>query len=618
VNRLFKTLWFPVLLWFAVSLGYYYFFFAKAHVQLDIEVAERTWFKIYWANADQQFSEKRMARVRVSPGQRKYTFFSTDLRKVTQLRIDPHQYVGQVTLHSLVMSQKSVEDVVFNSADDFSKLKPHFFIQDYSYDDNGLIVTSSGMDPNFVYTFEPQTKAYSAVEEFIRYGVIGVFIFLLYWGLSPLIEELRFIPICLCVILALVMTMALISKENSHPDEFVHVPAAEYYTNHWAPPLIEDPGIIHTYSPYGSSRLNNDEIYYLFCGKFAEMLEPLKLTHYVQFRMFNVFLLTLILIYIFRYENSRILSLPVIVSPQVWYLFSYCNSDALALTVSFFIGCQVILKDSTFNRYLRSAGGIYWFLKAILVALCFGLLLLVKKNYLAYGLILAFIVAIDWYRYTDFSSRKVWGMRLVIVAIGAISIFGSKKVLDYQVNGPDKSAKVAAMERKMAIPIYNENTPLEQKHAFLNLKERGIPLRKLILDDRWFEKTFRSGVGVYSYFTISAPRIYYDLMRWSCVALFLFLYGTIFWKGGGWEKSIAVVVFLMSVALIGASLEHSWTDDFQTQGRYLFPMLSMLALLFGQNRDILNTRWLGLLVVIMFGVSFYSFSAVALASIPRF
>ncbi|WP_163339173.1 hypothetical protein [Desulfopila sp. IMCC35008] len=617
MRRIFELTWFPLLLWLVASIAYYAVFFSRAHVELNIEVSERTWFKIYWAAENQPFSEKRMARVRVQPDQTDYTFFATDLSKVAKLRVDTHQYVGKAVLHKLILSQKAVQPIEFVTNQDFNQLAPLDQIEEYKVTEKGLEVLSTGIDPNFLFTMSVEPRPYSGWEEAVRIVAIGLFVGFFYWGLSPLVTGFRFIPLCIAVVLGLVMTMSLISGDNSHPDEFVHMPAAEYYSNHWLPPVIENPDIRHTFSPYGASRLHTDEIYYLLCGKFAKLLEPLKLERYVQYRMFNVFLLALILIWVLQYESSRLLALPFLVTPQVWYLFSYCNSDAFALTLAFFLGCQVVLGNSMFNRSLRSFSIFEWLVTAIPVGTLFGLLFLVKQNYLAYGLILAVVVVVRWLRIADWNIRKQWAVKLTVIAFSALAVFGGKKAIDYKVNGLDRSERIAAMEREMAIPIYNENTPLEKKHVFLNLKDRGIPLSKLILVDRWFEKTFRSGVGVYSYFTISAPRIFYDCMRWSLVVLMLFLYGAIFLHGDRWDSMTAVIVLVISAVLVGASLEHSWTDDFQTQGRYLFPILSMMALLFGNNREILDKRFLSLQVAFIFSISFYSFSGVALSAIPR-
>ena len=508
---------FPLFLWAVASLLYYHFFFSKAHVEVEIEVSQRTWFKIYWAGEGELFSEKRMSRVRVFPGQTNYKFFLTDLKKVEKLRIGPHQYVGKSTITWLRISQESVEDILLKSPEQFSVLQPIDQIGSHSAAGGGLQTVSTGKDPNFL--FEPKLvgQPVNWQQELVRVAALGIVIFLMYWGTSVLVVEFRFVPLCISIILVLAATMAVISMGNVHPDEYVHVAASQYYSENWLPPVIGDESIRESYSRYGHSRLHTDEVYYVLCGKFANIVEPLHLNKFVKYRMFNVFLLFLVLMYVFRNQSARLLALPFLVSPQIWYLFSYCNGDALGIVITFFTGCQVILGDSLLNRYIRSRGGFWWLLKAVAIGLFFGSLLLLKKNYWTYVGVLVAVAAINWWRCSDVFNRKTRLLRLALVALMALSVLASKKVVDFYVNGPDRSEKIAAVRAEVADPMFSPASPLGQKHTFLDMKDRGVTLERVIVIDRWFEKTFWITFGVYGYFTISCYDVYYDLIRWTGV-----------------------------------------------------------------------------------------------------
>ncbi len=613
-----RTIWFPLLLWAAAIIGYHHFFFARAYIGLDIEVTQKDWFKVYWAGEAEPFSEKRSVKVRIKPGKGHYQFYLTNLKNVSRLRIDSHQYEGEATIHRIVMQQKSLEDVVLNSSADFSVLIPLAQVESYDTSNNALKVISSGKDPNFEFVPHLQPASYSLTEEVCRVIALGVFIGFLYWGTSYLVSGLWYVPVCMAIVVALTATMIFISRENEHPDERVHVAASGYYEEHWLPPQIEDPQIRHTYSPYGASRLNTNEIYYLFCGKFAKLLEPLHLNGYIKYRAFNGLMLFLVLLYLFRVPDARIMALPFLVSPQVWYIYSYCNSDGFALTVVFFTACQVALRESTLNRYLAGKDGYcVGLLRLVAISLFFGLLLLIKKNYWSFALLLAIFSVINWYRFSDYENRKSWLKRFAVMLLISTSLLGVKKVADVYVNGSDRSAKIAETRTELANPLFNPDTPVDMQHTNLSKKARGITLLEVIMIDRWFEKTFRSAFGMYGYFTISSPDDYYDLMRWCGAALLALFFATIFIRGGLWSSFNALLVLGMAGALIAASLNHSWTSDFQPQGRYLFPVLGMIMLLCGQNREILNNRWIHLLVAVMFVLSYYSYSAVALHYIPR-
>ncbi|MBE0585829.1 MAG: hypothetical protein IH612_18970, partial [Desulfofustis sp.] len=73
---------FALLLCALACFYYYYFFAGRSHVALDIVVDQKTEFKLYWAGANEPFSEKRRAIVDIGPEQSSYSFFLTDLGKV--------------------------------------------------------------------------------------------------------------------------------------------------------------------------------------------------------------------------------------------------------------------------------------------------------------------------------------------------------------------------------------------------------------------------------------------------------------------------------------------------------------------------------------------------------
>ena len=74
---------------------------------------------------------------------------------------------------------------------------------------------------------------------------------------------------------------------------------------------------------------------------------------------------------------------------------------------------------------------------------------------------------------------------------------------------------------------------------------------------------------------------------------------------------------LLSATLIAVSLYHSWTKDFQAQGRYLLPILPMLGVLCMQGGKAIGPKILTLDTTAMFLLSVYSYICVALLEIPR-
>jgi hypothetical protein len=597
---------------------YWNFFINRAYVEVELTVETKTDFKIYWAKAGQLFSEKNMAVAIVSPENSRYGFFLTDIGEVERLRVDTHRYIGEAQLKSLTLHQEGWYQLVLKGVEGFRQLLPLTDIAEYRIDDDGLWVSSSGEDPHFELLVNLDRSGIDRIWLIFRLMLLVLLVFSITYAGAFLIDELRFVPVLLFAVLILVIVMAGISKRNAHPDEYVHLDAAAYYQDHWLPPVVDDPDIRHTYSIYGVSRLNNGEVYYLFAGKFHRFLESFQLSEHLSLRLFNVMLLGLIFAATLRCRYARMVALPVLISPQIWYLFSYCTSDGFALFIAFVAAWQLVAPGSLLHRYLR--GNSWWtvILGGLAIGLLLGLVLLLKKNY--YPFFAFWLLSLSAMLFFSSEYKGLWRTalsRLLVVGAIALAVFGARTGADYLVNGIDRQAKLLEIREDLAHDWYKPTTPLDEKHIYLNLKARGFSLERVVFIDRWFEKTFRSSFGVYGYFTISAPNIYYDLVRWSGVALLVFLFCSIFLRGGLVGSTLAVGALTLSAALIGVSLYHSWASDFQTQGRYLFPILPMLSILYAWNYEAVNRHVLALGVGALYLLGLYSFIFQALLRIPR-
>lgn len=306
----------------------------------------------------------------------------------------------------------------------------------------------------------------------------------------------------------------------------------------------------------------------------------------------------------------------LLVSPQLWYVFSYCNSDAFALFAATIAGWQVVDKNSLLNRYLSDRGGINRLLTPLILGLMAGLLMMIKKNYYPFALFLLIVVLYGIWLNRENSSFRTSLIKLFVICLIGISLPMVKLGLDYFVNGVDRNDKIAAMQEELAEPMFNPATELAKRHVYLSMKERGVTLAKMIHVHRWFEKSFRSGFGVYGYMTVSATHVLYDLMRWLIITLVCFVVVSVLvW--GSWSDRLTMVAAIgVSAALIGASFHHSWTADFQAQGRYLFPIALLIGVAAAQAERAIGQRIFCVLLSLMFFISSYSFIVVGLQHIP--
>lgn len=602
--------WFTVAVCLIGCVYYYLFFFNRAFVEVDIEVEHKSDFKIYWTSGDRPFSEKRRATVRLHPGKNVHSFFLTNIGKFEKLRIDPFQFEGDGTLRKLTISQLGYEPIEV----DLSNLISLHDIASTTLSPDGLLISSTGIDPYLLLEPEVTRKPINLLVEMARYGLIIGLILAVMVGCAPLAKNFTYVPVLLAVVLTLILVMAAVSKRNAHPDEYVHLRATEYYQQRWLPPEADDESVANTYSVYGVSRLNNGEIYYLLAGKLSKVLEVLRVNQLFAMRAFNVLLFGLIFLYATKSVPARLVALPFLLSPQVWYIFSYCVSDAFGLFLCFLAACEVVREESYLNRILDGNRS-FSITGTALVAILLGSIFLLKINYYPFIILIYGVIFWRWLQSPD--NRSTVLLRVLAVSMIALVLAGGRIGADYYVNGLDRDDKLSEMQEKTAHHWYKPSTELHKKHVSMYMKQRGTTLKELIYQRKWFAHTFETGVGKYGYFTIGAPEIYYWLMKWCLIAFFVYVCGAIALKGNTEGRLMALLAVGLTLALIGASVHRSWTIDFQAQGRYLFPVLPMIGMVLATNRPLMDTKVFILIIVHLFLLSLYSFIFIALPVIPR-
>ena len=426
-----------------------------------------------------------------------------------------------------------------------------------------------------------------------------------------------YIPYLAAMILALIIVMAAVSKNNRHPDEYVHVAAAEYYQDHIVPPGIGDPEIVDTYSVYGVSRLYSGEIVYLFAGKFMKMLEPFHLDPYLSLRMFNVLLFSILMLLALHKTDFRLFMLPLMISPQIWYIFSYFNSDAFALFITLLAGYQLTVPTSMFHKFVEQGWNRKTWMCLLAVGLLFGLLLLLKKNFYFFYVFL-FLYFVWKVFFKKFPLRKENVVRIGAIALLGVTLFGMFRIADYAVNDFEKEQKLLEAREKYALEMYKPSTPLHLKHAFLQMKERGTTLKYFWQTNRWGEKSFWTSFGVYGYTSVTASYTYYDIMRNTGLLLLAVIVLSILFRGGLSGNSLLFITLAISAGLVAVALYHAWTVDFQAQGRYFLPIVAMFSVLLYHTERLLPQIIFHPLLLTMYALSLYNFVFIGLHDIGKY
>jgi hypothetical protein len=457
------------------------------------------------------------------------------------------------------------------------------------------------------------------------------------WKISP---DFGFVPhrallYCSFAAVALAAAMAVWSDYNRHPDEIHHFLAANYYAAHFFPPEIGAPEVRDSYSVYGVSYLNYHWIEYFLAGKFIFLLSPLVENPLYAARFFNVSLLAALLVFFFlrarRAPEIFIFGCALLITPQIWYVFSYVNNDAFALFVSLVAAYQIGYEKSFLNEFLQTenlfanaAGGVFF-------GLLTGVLLIVKTNYWAFLLFAALWLALKF----PFNSNSI--KKYIFIALVAFLVLGFRVGLDFYVNGEtnfvgvsyinyflgnfeQKQNRLLAYQEEIAEKPYKPSTvekDLAATDPAMKLKAKGTSFKQLFTGWRWHEVSFASFVGGYGYMNLWASRRFYQFMALVYAVFGLYLMATTFYsKNPTAIKQFATTGFGVLLTIL-ISVYLSWTYAFQAQGRYLFPAVGMVALFVYANRNFFHKQVLNAFVAATFLLSVYSFVFVALAKINQ-
>lgn len=423
------------------------------------------------------------------------------------------------------------------------------------------------------------------------------------------------------------------------PDEISHILAGRYYLDRWLPPAVGDPASLASFSVYGFSYLTEPDIVYLVAAKLVAATSFISLEDFVRFRFFNVFLLVLCLYQAMRSRVALLVALPILCTPQAWYLFSYFNADAFALVVAILLSVAVASQfHSAHPGPARSGETVPADLKAALtIGVLLALAILSKKTFypivvlvccyalwqagfrqvrqLAPGLVGLFLLAIWAYSGKPYENSRAliesslgrlgllscagalmaasaWQAakaREVIrripaslwIAVGAAGVLlAFRAIIEvYAVGWPwDKAAALAALAERIAGPAFRPSTiATDAGYASAALASKGVDLPALLIDRFWVFLTSASFFGVYRYMEIYGPSWLYSAQY----AVALLLMATLLARCGRDRDGRGIAVLgtcVIAMALL-LSILHSWVRDFQPQGRYVFVILPVAGML---------------------------------------
>ncbi len=466
----------------------------------------------------------------------------------------------------------------------------------------------------------------------------------------------------------LIFAMAWVSttKASVHPDEYSHYFAYQYYETHLLPPAIVDPATIPSTSVWGFSYLFELDVVYDIAAQATIGLRHWLGDDLFAARMFQ-FAMWLILLAMAALRRSWTWVLCVtLITPQLWYVFSYLNADAFPFFLSIVAACLIADESSGLNRFLREGGmrrAALW-----IAALCLGGVLVSKRNYLPIvpvfliwlavihlrvGATIAVIVLgallmvgvsvfvadvpsispiamplkvvavllagvcvviIFLTRWRDSLSRGVL-LRLVGFTTLCIAVAAPRVAWDVHVNGmpAQKNATIhQVIEQRAGVDFKPSAIAAGKGNPSVGLASRGVSLSQLIFAPyNWGWSSMASAFGIYGYMSIFTPNWMYLAFATLAFALTLLAVNALRRECPNDWIGLTSVFVVGALLVISSSLLLSWTNALQSQGRYLLPILPMFALVLGvasPQIPSLTTRLIGSAALSLGVVSFVGYA----------
>ncbi len=438
---------------------------------------------------------------------------------------------------------------------------------------------------------------------------------------------------CLFFVFILIIIMALTSPDFKNPDEHFHLMAVKYYYQHWLPPRIGEPSARDTYEN-GISRLNNPGVEYFITGKLSLIFNKITKNELLSARLFPVMLfLILVIICFIRYSREPehlIVFSVLLITPQIWCIFSYINDDVFPLFLSLITVSEITYKRGSFYRFLTAEPVCGFIQGGILFGFLLGLISISKLNYLCFILIVIFYFFISSVEVKKingvvrknifinlFSNLKINREIMIkygLIILTALFVFLLRYVLDLSINGFNRSAELTVYQEKINEYCFKPSTAKnELKNFYFGsfLRERGVKYSEIFTIWKWHIHTIKSFMGAYG----DGSKAYYLLMVLNYFILLIYLF-FIIWKNKLFKSAIlfaGFIFFIVLMVLISSYL--SWVRDFQAQGRYLFPLLGMLSLLLFETKKGYSWLYANFFIFISSLLSIYSFIFIGLLNL---
>jgi hypothetical protein len=421
--------------------------------------------------------------------------------------------------------------------------------------------------------------------------------------------------IILSVVFVIVCCMALFSKHYSHPDETVTRMAIDYYLSGWRRPDVNSSFASGTFSNYGHSRLKELNLYYLLAGKFVWLFrEYFNISTY--YRMFNVLLLGIMLLFSWKKRNSdKWMSVALLMTPQLWYICSYSTSDAWDWFCGFVMIYMILHKDKLlYNSISDNIKSKKILVSCFKYGIIFAMILLGKSNYLVLlGVAFVdFLLGMFREKKSDQIVRKFVIYMLILLITFSFKWVVSRIPLatpsiSYVENDNSSNKLNVKYERKEEYSdLLTFSSPRENGYSFwYTMWNYGRSPAPVIL--------FDSFTGVYMWMMMFGRGIYYKIMAGVYLIIILNIIAKWIKDKRNHVLDIKIISSMMiCLAVVTITLLYCWNKTYQPQGRYCLAIPLIIGYAYAQYGKLLEERFTKTVIAICAIMGIWSFTVYGL------
>ena len=330
--------------------------------------------------------------------------------------------------------------------------------------------------------------------------------------------------------LALIVVGVFTGSSLVNPDESEAIYSVQYYMTHWKVPDARALDLA-AYSVFGTARLTELDLFYPLAALIARFF-----TFEHAARLFSVLMIAgLFYLLFWNLKKNRFLLAVLFLTPQVWYLYTYCTSDALDFAVGVLVLYQVARPDSMLQRMASQGARRQDWWRILLLGFLFSNIFMSKQNYYVFA-IYAFGMLLTDLLTAPKEKRGGYLRICLLVAGAAILCLGIRYIPEFLHYGVHRQQILREMQEKIAIPELNPaSVPAVQSPAF-NLYGKGTALYDILFTMGLNKTLFCSFAGTYGSLQFPGPEWYYGAMGVLYAAYVVLTGLAVLWERGHGER----------------------------------------------------------------------------------